>query len=108
MKKCTPLVAVKDMEKSKRFYKEILGQDVIVDYGENVLLTSGFALQTIETWKNFIQTDDVTFKSNSFELVFEEDDFDGFLKGLKRRRVEKRQGSVQPNVQPSASEVENV
>lgn len=72
------------MEKSKKFYNEILGLDVIADFGANVTLTGGIALQTLETWKDFVYKDkkDIIFKNNACELYFEEDDMDVFIKKL--------------------------
>ena len=82
MKYLLPLIAVTDMEKSKAFYKKHLGLEVEVDYGANVTLTGGFALQTLETWREFIGGLDVNFKGNDTELYFETDDFDGFIQNL--------------------------
>ena len=71
MKYTGTLIAVKDMEKSKRFYHDVLGMEVAADFGANVTLTGGLVLQTLETWQSFIHTSDVTLKSNSGELYFE-------------------------------------
>ena len=79
MKYQLPLLVVSDLERSKAFYKEHLDQDVIVDFGANVTLSGGFALQTLETWSEFIGGAEISFKGNDAELYFEEDDFDGFL-----------------------------
>ena len=46
------------------------------------------ALQTLETWKEFIGTDNVSFGSNSSEVYFEEDNFDKFADKLKKCDVE--------------------
>jgi len=54
MKYTSTLIAVKDIERSKRFYYDVLGLDVISDFGANVTLTGGIALQTIDTWIDFI------------------------------------------------------
>lgn len=35
MKYCTTVIAVRDMEKSLQFYKDLFAQDVIMDLGEN-------------------------------------------------------------------------
>lgn len=43
------LLAVRDMAASIRFYQEVLGLEVIQDFGANVTLTGGIALQTLET-----------------------------------------------------------
>lgn len=81
MKFETPLLVVKDMEKSKKFYHEVLGLKVILDFGANVTLTGGIALQTRDTWLDFIhrRSDELIFGGNTAELYFEEDDFDTFL-----------------------------
>ncbi|WBW95762.1 VOC family protein [Oceanirhabdus sp. W0125-5] len=84
MKFLNPMIVVSNMEKSKRFYYEVLGLEVIVDFGANVTLTGGIALQTKDTWSTFIHKDDneIAFGGNASELYFEEDDFDGFIKKL--------------------------
>ena len=83
MKYTGTLIAVSDMERSKQFYQEVLGLKVIADFGANVTLEGGLFLQTLETWKEFIRTDQVAFQSNACELYFEEREFDGFLEHLK-------------------------
>ena len=54
MKFQCPLIAVSDMERSKQFYFDVLGLSVVADFGANVTLTGGVALQTRETWLRFI------------------------------------------------------
>lgn len=49
-----------------------------MDFGANKTLTGGLALQTLDTWQEFIGTDNVSFGSNSSEVYFEEDNFDKF------------------------------
>ena len=70
MKFQAPLIAVTDLERSKAFYKKYLNLDVEVDFGANVTLTGGLALQTLETWREFIGGLAVSFKSNAGELYF--------------------------------------
>ena len=82
MKYQLPLIVVSDIERSKAFYKKHLGLDVEADFGANVTLTGGIALQTLETWQGLIGGLDVSFKGNAGELYFEEDDFDGFVQRL--------------------------
>ena len=84
MKYMSTLISVKDMEKAKQFYHDILGLDVILDFGANVTLTGGIALQTFDTWKGFIkkQDEEIIFGSNAYELYFEEDEMDSFSKKL--------------------------
>lgn len=87
MKFKNPLLAVTDMERSVQFYKQVLGLHKIMDFGANVTLTGGIALQTLDTWRGFIGTDQVKFGSNDVELYFEEDDFDEFIESLRKHGV---------------------
>ena len=79
------LVAVKDMEKAKAFYQSVLGLDIVMDAGANVVLTGGVFLQTADTWVNFIHkpASEIVFSNNAIELYFETDDMDGFCEKLK-------------------------
>ena len=54
MKYIGTLIAVKDIEKSKQFYHDVLGLDVVSDFDANVTLTGGVVLQTLETWQSFV------------------------------------------------------
>ncbi len=76
------LLSVKDIEVSKRFYKEVLGLEVIADFGSNVTLSGGIALQTENTWKDFIHKEKIIV-GNGSEIYFEEDDLYGFIKKLE-------------------------
>jgi catechol 2,3-dioxygenase-like lactoylglutathione lyase family enzyme len=83
MKFVCPLIAVSDLEVSKKFYQEVLGQRIGLDLGWNVWFSGGFAIQL--NFADIISIDKQTLKhkSHNFELYFEEDDFDGFLERLK-------------------------
>lgn len=83
MKYTSTLIAVKDMDISKQFYHNVLGLNIVADFGENVTLDGGIVLQTLDTWKLFIHTDNVTLPNNAGELYFEEDDMDAFCNHLK-------------------------
>ncbi|WP_286155554.1 VOC family protein [Thomasclavelia cocleata] len=88
MKFKNPMLVVTDIEKSVEFYKKVFGLHVIMDFGANKTLTGGLALQTVETYKDFIGTNDVSFGGNNFEIYFEEDDFDKFADRLKEYDIE--------------------
>lgn len=88
MKLKNPMLAVTDIDRSVEFYKKVFGLHVIMDFGANKTLTGGLVLQTLETWKGFIGTEDISFGSNSCEVYFEEDDFDAFADRLKQCDVE--------------------
>ena len=83
MKLTGTLIAVKDMDRSKRFYHDVLGLDVVADFGSNVTLDGGVVLQTLDTWKSFIRTDHVVLPNNAGELYFEADDIDEFREHLE-------------------------
>lgn len=84
LKYTSTLIAVADMEKSKQFYHDVLGLEVVTDFGDNATLDGEIALQTIDTWKTFIRTDNVVLPNNAGELYFEEEDMDTFCDHLKK------------------------
>ena len=88
MKLKNPMLVVSDIDKSVDFYKNILGLHVISDFGANKTLTGGLALQTLESWREFIGTDDISFGGNNAEVYFEEDNFDNFAEKLKKSNIE--------------------
>lgn len=83
MKYTSTLIAVKDINISKQFYHDVLGSNVIADFGANVTLDSGIVLQTLDTWKAFIRTDNITLPNHAGELYFEEEDMDAFCNHLR-------------------------
>ncbi|WP_331654214.1 VOC family protein [Anaerotignum sp. MB30-C6] len=78
------LLAVKDVEVSKKFYKELFLQEVVLDLGKNVTFSGGFAIQEDFAWLANVEKDSVLKKSNNMELYFEVEDFDAFLQKLDR------------------------
>lgn len=88
MKLKNPMLVVTDINKTVEFYKKVLGLRVIMDFGANKTLTGGLALQTVESYKDFIGTDSISFGGNNFEIYFEEDNFDKFVEKLKECQVE--------------------
>lgn len=81
------LLIVTDIDKSVAFYKKVLGLHVIMDFGANKTLTGGLCLQTLETWKDFIHTDEISFGTNNAEIYFEEENFDTFINHLKAMEI---------------------
>ena len=84
LKYTSTLIAVADMEISKQFYHDVLGLEIVADFGDNVTLDGGIALQTMNTWKTFIRTDNLVLPNNAGELYFEEEDMDTFCNHLKK------------------------
>lgn len=81
------LIAVKNMEESKKFYRDILDINVVGDFGANVQLEGGLFLQTLDTWSSFINNKEVYLKNNAGELYFEVSDIDEFYKKLKAANI---------------------
>ncbi|MBP1745244.1 MAG: hypothetical protein H6Q58_2222 [Firmicutes bacterium] len=77
------LLAVKDINVSKQFYKELFNQEVVLDLGRNVTFSGGFAIQEDFAWLIDLPVDSVVEKSNNMELYFEVDDFDEFIQKMK-------------------------
>lgn len=78
----TALLAVKDVEVSKAFYRDLFDQTVTLDLGKNVTLSGGFALQQGFHWLTDIDPESMRWQEHTMELYFEVDDFDGFLMKL--------------------------
>ncbi|SFD03258.1 VOC family protein [Clostridium uliginosum] len=79
-----PLIAISDLEASKKFYQEVLGQKIVLDLGWNVTFSGGFAIQLNFADIVLIDKETIMKKSHNFELYFEEDDFDNFIEHLKK------------------------
>ena len=54
MKIKNSMLVVKDLEKSKAVYWEVLGLRTLSDIDIHAVLTGGLALQTEESWKGFV------------------------------------------------------
>ena len=77
------LIVVKDIEKSRKFYQDLFGIDMVLDNDGNMILTEGLVLQDEKIWRSFLDRDIVP-KSNSCELYFEEQDIESFVEKLER------------------------
>ena len=84
MKLKNVLIVVKDIEKSKQFYHDLFGLDVILDNDGNVILTEGLVLQDEKIWKTFLEKDRIP-QNNSCELYFEERDIEAFAEKLEKQ-----------------------
>ena len=85
MKPGGPLFAVRDMKTSLEFYRDVLGLEVVNDFGANVVLTGGLSLQTLETWADFLDKapEDIRFGGDDAEMYYVAEDFDAFLGTMK-------------------------
>ena len=85
-----PMLVVKDMERSKAFYRKILEVDIISDFGENVTFNGGLSLQTEESWIQFTgcSKESFNYQNNTVEFYFETKDFDGFIERIKNEDLD--------------------
>lgn len=88
MKLESPMLVVHDIEKSVAFYEKVLGLRIIADFGASKTLTGGLALQTLDTYRDFIGGKDIRFRNHNFEVYFEEDDFDAFARKLSGMEID--------------------
>lgn len=87
MKLRNVLIAVNDMDRAIKFYKEIFGLQVILNQDGNVIMSEGLVLQDTDIWKKFLGKDLIP-KNNMTELYFEESDIEGFIKKLEESEFE--------------------
>lgn len=83
MKLKNVLIVVKEIERSRKYYHDLFGLELVVDNDGNMILTEGLVLQAESYWKEFLKRD-VTWKNNSCELYFEESDIEGFAEKLEK------------------------
>ena len=77
------LIVVKDMDRSRQFYHDLFGLEMVLDNDGNMILTEGLVLQDEEIWKSFLGKDIVP-ENNACELYFEETDIEGFARRLEQ------------------------
>ena len=77
------LIVVKDIEKSRKFYHDLFGIDLVLDKDGNMILTEGLVLQDEKIWKSFLGRD-ILPQNNACELYFEERDIEVFVEKLER------------------------
>ena len=77
------LIVVKDIERSRRFYEDLFGLEMLVDNDGNMVLSDGLVLQEEKYWREFLGKEIIP-ESNSCELYFEESDLEGFVERLEK------------------------
>lgn len=77
------LIVVNDIEKSKQFYHDLFGLNVVLDNDGNMILTEGLVLQDAKIWEKFLEKNIIP-RSNSCELYFEEQDIKAFVEKLEK------------------------
>lgn len=84
------VILVKDIGVSKRFYQEILSQEVEMDFGKNVGFKSGLALWDKEYAQNIIFGSKVSSidDNRNLEVYFETDNLPEIYDKVKENKVE--------------------
>ena len=72
------LIVVEDIEKSKKFYHDLFGLDVILDNEGNMILTEGLVLQDEKIWREALGKEIIP-ENNFCELYFEEPEIEAFI-----------------------------
>ncbi|NLD58965.1 MAG: glyoxalase/bleomycin resistance/dioxygenase family protein [Clostridiales bacterium] len=72
----SPMIVVSDIERSRRFYAEVLGEEVLHDLGNYVVFKGGFSMMGREAWRKLAGAE------HGFELYFEEEDVESFARAL--------------------------
>ncbi len=75
------LITVENLERSKKFYKDLFGLDVILEKEGNAILTEGLVLQDKNVWKSVVGGN-VLHKNNASVLYFEEKEIEKFAERL--------------------------
>ena len=83
MKYVCTVISVADIKAARKFYEDIFSLEIYQNYRRNIAFTCGLALQQDFDWLVNLPKESVLNKSNNAEIVFEEQDFDGFLSKLK-------------------------
>jgi hypothetical protein len=73
------MICVKDILVSREFYENLFGLKIKFDFGKNITFDCGLALQEDFSLLAGISKNEIKYKTNNFELYFEEDDFDNFM-----------------------------
>lgn len=82
------VLLVENVEKSKKFYTEILGQQIKMDFGRCVEFIGGFSIwQCTYAHKMMGITEETLSANNNAELYFEIHDLDKFFKKIKSKKI---------------------
>jgi catechol 2,3-dioxygenase-like lactoylglutathione lyase family enzyme len=83
------MIVVTDIEKSKEFYKNILCEEIAQDLGTYVVFKGGFSMMSQTQWETATEkeTSRIIYNGCNFELYFEEDEIETFIKNHSSLKV---------------------
>jgi catechol 2,3-dioxygenase-like lactoylglutathione lyase family enzyme len=85
------VILVKNIQKSTHFYKMILGQKIVNDFGRNVVFEGGLSIWQKDYALNLIfqeKAEKINVGRNNFEIYFETQDLDNLYYRLINENVE--------------------
>lgn len=91
LKFIAPLILVEDINRSRAFYEQILGQTVKFDFGEDVQFEGDFSIHQREHFQSLLGGADVYpvgRKANWGEFYFETDEIEAIEQRLREAGVE--------------------
>ena len=83
----TPVIFVKDIKRSKRFYIDLLGQEIEQDFGRYVMFKSKLSLWEIIPGSEIAEIEGKSSEGNTFELYFDTEDVYGSMDQLKNEKL---------------------
>lgn len=84
-----PLISVRNVNKSREFYENVLKQEVEIDHGENVAFKGGFAIHDVEHFQSLtgVSMFEKALIKISWNYIFEVDDINKLEEKLKSLNV---------------------
>ena len=76
------LITVRDVERSRQFYHDMFGLEVVLNSEGNMVLTEGLVLQDEKLWKEALGKE-IIHENNAGVLYFEEQDIEAFARKLE-------------------------
>lgn len=84
------VLLVNDIERSKHFYNNILGQKIVMDFGRNVTFAGGLSIWEKDYALGVIfqnKANKIAVGANNFEIYFEAEDLDDLFSRLNKENV---------------------
>ncbi|MGD2034079.1 MAG: VOC family protein [Bacteroidales bacterium] len=83
----SPVLFVKDIERSRKFYTDLLEQETEYDFGKNIIFKSRVSLWEVDPASEIAGVSGNPSEGNTFELYFETEDMQGTLARLKTHDI---------------------
>lgn len=83
----SPVIFVDEIERSKKFYTEILEEEIEHDFGNNIMFKSQLSLWKVMPDHEIAGIENKSKKGNTFELYFETKDIHKSTERIKANKV---------------------